>query len=669
MNKINHSEINRSEFLRLTSLGTAAAFLPTSWATASLQQQNNARPDIDYRFEGTPKGLRPYLQSPRPNSMWVSWWSDSDEKTIVEFGESKDKLDNRVEGRVDKAAKNYHYHFVQLTGLQPKTWYYYRAKTENMTSEVFRFRTPEKLGSASGKYRVVVIGDNQVIDPKQRRYERLVERAKKKVEDLYRVPIEEAIDLVVMVGDQVDVGTLEHYRHLHFKYCGWISPSVPIMTSIGNHETYKDAGLANYKRFFFYDKLSCAGVKSPHPEIYNAYQLANIAFVHTSSEHGNDRQTQWVKKLSEAVQKDKTIDWMISICHRPYQAEQYIGDISTWLRNTAMEILSQTEKHVLNIGGHHHLYARGQTRDWPVYHIISGGSSWDQAWGMSREQDYDDVQKTISNWAWQLVEFDLDERTMDVRCFAEANPKFDNKRKWSYNSRQIDQFHRKRGLSKPKRPKLKNKASETVSLPYRLRSTPFETTTQEKLSSTQFQLSADKEFKKVVFDKIINAENIYGDTGTPDYVPKNINSKVDLLEFEIPKDSLPNKAFFARVRHRDTNVLWSEWSDIFSFQVSGSTNTGITSVRLKKDSFTVGEDIEVIFENAPSNPQDWIGIYRDGNTPGKQSSQSWKYVDQRNGTVTLDKNLPAGHYFVCLFANNGYSELTKRIRFKVVKKK
>ncbi len=116
------------------------------------------------------------------------------------------------------------------------------------------------------------------------------------------------------------------------------------------------------------------------------------------------------EKNCRCCQKDDSVDFIISVNHRPIQAEQYIGDISTWVRNEIIPILSETPKHVLNYGGHHHLYHRGQLTDYPLYHIINGAASWDQMWGMSSEQDYDDVQKTIDYWGYQILEFDFDKK-------------------------------------------------------------------------------------------------------------------------------------------------------------------------------------------------------------------------------------------------------------------
>ncbi|MEK7949688.1 fibronectin type III domain-containing protein [Luteolibacter soli] len=656
--------MNRSQFLRLSATGAVAFAFRPRWALGA----------INFDFQGIPAGLRPYLQTPRPDSIWVSWWSDADTQTYVDFGTSAAALTQTVSGTVNVMGTNYCYHSVRLTGLQPNTYYYYRARTENVTSEIFRFRTPKAIGTATGRFRVLVIGDNQIIDPEQRRYERLVERAKKKVEDLYGVPIEEAIDLVLLPGDQVDVGTLEHYRHLHFKFCGWISPSVPIMTTIGNHETYSDPGLANYKAVFNYDDLSCLGVTSPDPEVYYAYQLANIAFVHASSEHTTTAQTTWVQNLVNAANAAPGLDWMISLCHRPYQAEQYIGDISSWMRNTAMPVFAQTQKHVLNIGAHHHLYARGQTRQWPVYHIISGGSAWDQYWGQSNESNYDDVQKTIANWAWQLIEFDLDAKTMDVRCFAEANVRFPTATRWSYNSRLIDQFSRKLNVTAtPQKPALTNTFSAPVTLPVQLTSTPYQTTSGEAMNSTWFQVAADAAFTNLKIDQIRDVENMYGDTGSPLYEPVNTNAGVDILKFTIATSGLPNGTYQARVRHRDTNTLWSPWSDVVSFTVTGSV-TADPKLTLQKSVYPPTENFSVAFENGAGHVKDWIGIYKKGQSPGSSNSTTWSYLNNsttapataiRNGSLNFTYDLPVGEWFAAFFTADGYTELAPRVSFYV----
>lgn len=654
------TNFTRSEFLRLSTFGALGLVTTRGLALPS-------------GYTGIPAGIRPYLQALRPDSIWVSWLTAAENSGTIEWGTAAGSLTQSLEATTDTTlGTGYCYHIGQLTGLSPNTYYYYRVRNGATTSDVFRFRTPMPDGTKTGRLRVLVAGDNQL---PENRFEKLMACAKAKIETMYGLPIEEAIDFVLMPGDQVDAGTMDQYRDRHFKFNGLISPNLPIMTTVGNHETYSDTGLANYKRMVRYTGMQYAGITSPDPQVYYAYKVGSVCFIHTSSEHTGATQKAWVRQIVDALKTDPTTDLCVSVVHRPYQAEQYIGDISSWFRNEIMPMLAETEKHVLNIGAHHHLYARGQTRDWPIYHIISGGTAWDQYWGQSTEADYDDVQKTIANWAWQILDFDLANRSMEVRCFAEANVKFPAETRWTtqaYNSRLIDSFHRRLGVAAPNKPAFTNTFTAPVSHPVVLTSGAFSTATAETLASTQFQVAADAAFTNLKLDHIRDVENVYGDTGAPDYEPINIHHGLDILSHAVPA-TLSNGTYHARVRHRDSNAVWSPWSDVKSFQISGGT-VASPKIVMQKSIYAPNEDFTVAFENGPGNAKDWIGIYQKGQTPGSPASTAWKYVNGSttsgasgitNGSLLFTQNLAVGEWFAAFLQNDSYTEIAPRVPFYV----
>lgn len=659
--------MKRSEFLRVLSTGMVARGILGVWMVERISTVARA--------EGANSTLRPYLQTNLGGAAWVSWWTDADASTFVDWGLAPDALTQTATGVMQNHDVEYHYHAAQMTGLAPGTYYYYRVRTENLTSGVFRFRTPPAVGTKTGRLRVLVIGDNQILTS-ERRWARLIERAKIKLEEKFGAPMEEAIDFVLNVGDQVDVGTLEHYRWLHFDYSSAVSPNLAAMTTVGNHETYYDPALDLYKALFYYDQLSYQGITSPGGEAYYAYQKANILFIHLSSEHTGATQANWVQSLVTAASADPSVDFIISLCHRPYQAEQYVGDISAWFRTTVMPILSQTPKHVLTIGAHHHLYARGQAREWPAYHIISGASAWDQYWGQSTEVNYDDVQKTIANWAWQLLDFDLANRRLEVECYAEANVRIPIGERWTtraYHSRLIDQFHRQLGLAGPNQPAILNDLSAPVALPLVLQSSPFSTGTAEILNSVQFQIAQDAAFTSLKVDRIRDVENLYGDTGAPNYEPVDVHAGLNLLQWTVAAGSLPNGTYHARVRHRDANVSWSAWSPAVTFTVTGSV-AGDPRIALEKTVFAPSEDFTVAFEFAPGTTTDWVGIYQKGQTPGPTPSTDWKYLNGTQtapvspvlaGTLLFTTNFAAGEWFAAFFTADGYTEVAPRVPFFV----
>ncbi|WP_020406192.1 fibronectin type III domain-containing protein [Hahella ganghwensis] len=605
--------------------------------------------------------LTPYLQSPTETSIWVSWKTAQGTESVVEYGLSESSLDQSVSGQYESLASDYLYHQVQLIGLQPNTLYYYRVRTGNDASDIYRFKTPPVKGTDSGHIRILVMGDHQIRN--ENRYEQLVKAAKSKLESLYGSSIEESINLILNDGDQVDVGTLDHYENLHFAQSAALSPNLPIMTTVGNHEYYYDGNLANYGAHFIYDGLSYQGIQGAEDESYYAYQVGRVLFVHMNSMRADALQQNWLGQIVTAADADSSVDWIISVIHHPYQAEQYVGDISQTLRDSWISILSSTRKHVLNIGGHHHLYARGQTREWPTYHMISGGTAWDQYWGQSNEVDYDDVQKTIANWAWQVIDIDIANREMLVETYAEAHPIRYKSEGFHYNSRLIDRFHRKLDSVAPMQPAITNVINGQIALPYTFESTAFNTADSEQLNSTQFQIATESSFDNLAVDRIRDYENIFGDTGAPLYEPVDIHENVNILNWEIPAYGLANGDYYIRVRHRDRNMEWSEWSDAVAFTVEGSSD-GDPELVLSKTRFQSGETVDVDYTGGRGNSKDWIGIYRKGETPNGTQATLWKYVPAPSGSVSFD-GLQDGEYFVGFFENDGYNEIADRVHFYV----
>ncbi len=90
-------------------------------------------------------------------------------------------------------------------------------------------------------------------------------------------------------------------------------------------------------------------------------------------------------------------------------------------------------------------------------------------------------------------------------------------------------------------------------------------------------------------------------------------------------------------------------------------------VRTDKRVYVTGEAVQVSFLNGPGNRLDWIGIYKEGQTPGGGPSATlWRYVDGTQtgttglteGSVTFANGLTnAGNYVVFFLENDGYTVL------------
>ena len=100
---------------------------------------------------------------------------------------------------------------------------------------------------------------------------------------------------------------------------------------------------------------------------------------------------------------------------------------------------------------------------------------------------------------------------------------------------------------------------------------------------------------------------------------------------------------------------------------TSTTNTCTSMTPAASRRCTGGEQVTVAHTGA-IDPEDWVGIYKAGHVPGQQGSDSWEYHTSGasgSGPLTLDLPTEAGEYFMCMFSNDAYRELTPRITFYI----
>ncbi|MEG1230668.1 MAG: metallophosphoesterase family protein, partial [Flavobacterium sp.] len=614
------------------------------------------------------QALFPYLQNPAHNSMIVNWKTSSDNETTVLYGNSPTNLNVTVTGTTNIFSdtgynNNYYYHTAKITNLQPNTKYYYKIKTGASESAVYNFRTlplPGQPVTLDGKIRFLIMGDNQI--KAEPRYDSLNYKAYKKLKEKFGLTSDPSdnIALTFMVGDQVDVGTLDHYENVHFKKNRKLSPYLPILTTVGNHETYGTLGMNSYYAHFNIDEIKYKNITSGN-ENYYAQQAGNVLFVSLSSEHTGSAQQTWLQQILTEANNDPTVDWIISLSHRPYQAEQYVGDISTWVRNNAVPLLAGSDKYLMHVGAHHHLYHRGQLKNTPNYQIISGGTAWDQYWGMSTEQDFDDVQKTLTDWTYQIIEVDVANGKVDIESYSIGG---------IYTQKDnvlIDSFHRYKNKPKPQKPVITNTFSAPVTLPLTLNGSAFSSPANELLNTTQFLVSKAADFSVIEKEFYRDYENWFGKegNGNPD-VTKNLNAGVDITKATFAANSITNGVYYVKTRYRDRNMEWSDWSDVKQFEITGSVVSNPNLI-LNKTEYLQNEAIIATYNDGPGNQQDWVGIYKKGQNPTTTTSQGYVYTNgQTSGVATFTNGLATkGQYFAGFFANNGYTEIAPRKNFYV----
>ena len=614
------------------------------------------------------QNLFPYLQTPSTNSIFVNWKTSSNTTPTVLYGLDPMNLSLTTTGSVSQLteasyAGNYFYNTVQLINLNSNTKYFYKTKSGAEISEIYSFKTLPLAGEAAtsdGHIRFLIMGDNQLTEP---RYDTLVAAAKRKIHEKWGGDPCDNIAMTMMVGDEVDLGTLDAYENVHFKKNRELSGYLPIMPAVGNHETYGALGLNGYYSHYCLNTISYKGISS-NVENYYAIQAGNVLFVTLSTEHttgiNGTNQTTWFQKVIDSANVDNTVDWIITLGHRPYESEQYVGDISTWIKNTVVPYCLNSPKYLLHIGAHHHIYARGQFKDKPAYNMISGGTAWDQYWGMASEQDFDYIQKTISNWIYQIVDVDVTNGKVDVESYSIGSIYG-----WK-NNQLMDSFHRYKNQSGPAQPTITNNFASTNNLPLQLAGSTFFSSANELLNSTEFQISQTSDFSVIEKSRLMDYEDLFG--RVPGHNPDtsiDLNLNIDITKLDLPVGSLSNGIHYVRVRYRDRNLEWSAWSNVKDLHISNSF-TYSPLVVVDSNYYHTGSSIKASYSGGPGNAQDWIGLYKLNQTPGAGTpSIAWAYTTGASGITTFNynTNMTSGKYFVAYFQNNGYTEIAPRDTF------
>jgi hypothetical protein len=226
----------------------------------------------------------PYLQLPTPTSIRVLWETNQKLLGEVEFGTTA-KL-----GRAAKDERKTDLHEVKLTDLKPDTTYYYRVRSGNLVSDVFKFQSAPAAGTK--QWRMALYGDSRS-NPAV--HQKVAEQIAKR-----------DVRLIVHSGDIVINGkSRDAWRREFFEPLGGLARSVPWVATIGNHEN-------DSQHFFSYVAL-------PDGLRYFAFDYANAHFVCLDSnawiEKGRDsEQYGW---LEQHLKKKRAATWTFVVFHHP----------------------------------------------------------------------------------------------------------------------------------------------------------------------------------------------------------------------------------------------------------------------------------------------------------------------------------------------------------------
>ena len=555
--------------------------------------------------------MKPYLQTPTSNSIWVTWQTTSGSESTVQYGTSASNLNNTVSGASDAITGSWIWHKVKLTGLTPDTPYYYRVKTGSTTSSTFRFRTQPVDGHTTGHYRFIILGDHQRNDD---RYGDLVNAAKAKAESKWGTPLEDHARLIVNTGDESQEGNLlNHWNRVQFGEGAPLTQNIPCITVVGNHDdggsfgsdTNVGGGIGYYSRLFTYSddvNFHYKGMTGNHGDNYYSFQVGNIGFICENSNQVWQDQTDYVNNVTAAMKTDNNIEWVFNNCHHPMYAEQLPGDARQFVIDNYAEAVINTGKAAMIMSGHAHLYARGAMEEASLFHMINGGASWDQLWNETASQiDLPQVQKTICRQVYTLVDIDLDNDSYTAETYSIG---LTNGQVNFTEDVLVDSFTFNKNATAPTKPATIT-VPATISLPYEFQGATY--VGAEPYNSTEFQFAgADADFTEPIHAVKRDFENIFYKSGDNNWQITDLNAGVDIFKLNVAADKLYSGTNYVRVRYRDQSMRWSDWSDPVAFSTTNGQLVEPTVNLVAHFPFTGGSILDesnsgVDFDNATNN--------------------------------------------------------------------
>jgi MYXO-CTERM domain-containing protein len=335
-------------------------------------------------------------------SMGVAWTTLSGPaETTVEYGTAKGSYTKKAKGKATNVSATLGtVSEVTLTGLAPDTVYHYRVGgAAGGFSGEYSFRTAPAPSEQCGTLRFAVFGDSRAEEW----------QGDKGVSDAWiaqsAVALKGSPRFILHGGDIVHDGDAQKQWVNHLKGTEPVSALVPIMYTIGNHDTGPVAGDgANYNRIFHLPRADKA-LGGSGTEDYYFFTWGNAIFVSLSTESfsgGTPKfkdQADWLDKV--LTQNPKR--WRFVILHRPIYTHRIdifsldLGHPPDEAGQNAALVPVITKHHVdIVLQSHNHFYERyapskcqngGSNQPCPVasfdqgtVHITTGGAGAFRLW-------------------------------------------------------------------------------------------------------------------------------------------------------------------------------------------------------------------------------------------------------------------------------------------------
>jgi hypothetical protein len=497
--------------------------------------------------EGISSG--PWIQRITPDEAWVLW--QGDEQAVVEWG--SDPALGQESAASERSGEIHH---ARLPGLNADTRYHYRLRHGEGSTTTATFSTPS-AGPEAG-FTFVVMSDTQHDRGHPERLQETVEQGIIPwVQDQLDAEPDQALDLVLVVGDLVDDGWEEQQWQDEFiGQAQALMGSVPFYAAIGNHE-------ANSSLYF--DRFLLPENGSPSfPEHWWSLDRGNARIIglNSNAPYTGETQQAWLVETLEDACGDDDIDFVFAAMHHPWHSELWPPGESDF----AGEVIALLDAYATDCGkpavhffGHTHGYSRGQSRDAAHLQVnVATASGNIDYWGEYEQIDYEEFSISLDEYGFVVVELSAgDAPTMTLRRIGlgdEEEPDGGSER---------DRVVLLRHPSAPAIPEARSPASQVSPHCVQLASSPYCDPDDELQGASHWQLAASCDgFDSPLEDRWVQHENRYGDVDQQagDHLGDTLLTALE-----------PGRAYCWRVRHRDRGLAWSGWSEPTAFETGASS--------------------------------------------------------------------------------------------------
>jgi hypothetical protein len=586
----------------------------------------------------------PFLQSPGQHSMTISWHDTAMYGTSVEYG-ADSLLGSSATGTSELIYPPYRWHTVRLSGLEENSVFYYRVKSGAGASGIYSFKTlpgPD----FSGKLRFVLLSDTHASDTTKAG--EVLRAARAKIADLYGPGMEHQVQGIFHSGDiTVSGNSPGQYTSQFFQPMSALSPYMATMTVAGNHE-------GESPLFYGYMKLDDWSAFPENPALNEKIwkmAIGNSLFIglntNITAQYGRTM-TAWLDGILAEAEQDPSIDFVFLFFHHPPFSELWF-DVNTfdqgadYVRYDLFPVIKKYTKVQQLHTGHTHGFERGTIHspgNNADFRIICGGGGGGplDTWGAFTNHDYNDIHIAFDHYCFQILEIDVAEKSWQNTMFSLGDLKTPR------NSEALDTWYRKLDQEGPETPQIEDIAITGAAIQV----FASEFSGADSLMSVHVQVVDQSSGDAVVLDTFYHWKNIYGVDENDQ--PVDRNEGLDLSRPVLERNLFSgDRSYGIRVRYRDHNLQWSEWSDFFQYSTVG----------IEADQYSTGGSS--LHQNYPNPFPDRTKIdFRLGEPTRVEIrvyDANWSLVDhfplgfQEQGTFQVDfggGNLGSGIYFYSL---------------------